>query len=119
MDSQVSDRDQGISFSFKHFPVSTLRTLRWRNDKASSARASVARTAESHDGRYLPRVHNAARTDNRLASGRDPVVSRESDKAFPAPKSDQALSAATRACMDCPAVQTARWSAPVRTPCRR
>src|SRR2546423_1037107 len=101
------------------FPVipglSTLNRLHRRNGRANSARRLAGQTAETHADKFLRRVHTGARTGSLRAAARGPAAVRESDKAFPAPKSDQVLNARVRACRDSPGAQKVRRSAPART----
>src|SRR3989442_1465411 len=105
-------------FSIRLQPLNPHR-LRLQNGRASNARWSIARTAETRAGKFLQRVRSAARMDNQPADAPDPAAGRESDKVFPARPKGQALSAAIRACRDCPDARKARWSPLARKSCRR
>src|SRR5438552_17283357 len=100
-----------------HLPI--LRRFRWRNGKANDARASIARTAETHFDKRLRRAHTAARTDTLAASAPGPAAVPESDRDFPAPPKGRALNAKVRACTDCRVARKARQSPLVQTLCRR
>src|SRR5438552_14384574 len=93
---EINGRSASISL---HLP--TLRRSRGRNGKANDARASVARTAETHFDKCLRRAHTAARTDTLAASAPGPAAVPESDRDFPAPPKGRAPNAKVRACRDC------------------
>src|SRR6266404_8447172 len=99
--------------------LSTRRKPRLRNGKANGARASVARTVETHSDKRLRHVRTAARTDTPAASAPDPAAAPESDRDFPAPLKDRAPNAKGRACKDCRAARKAPRLAPAQTLCRR
>src|SRR6266550_3828614 len=61
----------------------TLQKFLSRNDRASSAPASVLRTEEIRGGKAPLRDHIAAQTDSPAAGAPDPAATRESDRDYP------------------------------------